>query len=208
MARGRPAIVGVVIGGIFAYAGYSVTNGAGPIPPEIGSAVMGIGALVAVLGIIAQVRAPDRPNLRENEQILDEWHPAQTPSILLIIAGVVATIGGGGLLYFTTTPYIYGIAIGGLGLIVFASGSTRYYKNSLTTYFLTTENAIYEYRLFQKNEKKVHLNEINGSQREDTRLERLVNAGSITLKAPDNHVSFRSVGKPQEVLREIEDKYR
>lgn len=208
MARGKPALFGAATGGIFAYGGYHVTSGPGPIPPEIGGAVIAVGGLVLLLGLIVQLRSPDSPNLRTNEYNIDSWTPVQTPAIVTLSFGLILTAVGGGLLYLTETPYLYGIVVGGLGIFVFVSGSARYYKNTLTTYFLTNQNVIYEYRLFQKNEKKLHLNNINGSQRMDTRLERLVNAGSITMKAPDNQVNFRSVGNPREVLREIEDEYR
>ncbi|MFC6952431.1 PH domain-containing protein [Halorubellus litoreus] len=204
MARGRPAAVGGLIAALLAALGLGVQFDQTPLPPGLGTPLLLVGLLVFAVGVRANQLAPERPTYRDGEEEVLQYNPVQTPAIATMALGVLGFVATGYLLYFTRTPYVYPTVTGLVALALLVSGGATYYRNSLTTYYVTTERAIREYRMFSVDRSDVDIDAVGGVNRTDSRIERLVDAGTVTMRSPSTSVTFRSITDPETVRNEID----
>lgn len=59
--------------------------------------------------------------------------------------------------------------------------------------------------MFSVDRSDVDIDAVGGVKRIDSRIERLVNAGTVTLRSPSTSVTFRSVTDPETVRHEIDN---
>lgn len=156
----------------------------GTVPPEVGLVVLVFGAFVVGLGAYIQyVAAPARPTMREGEEIVDTRNPANRAAIAKTLVGLGFLLAAGYLLYFTFEPYVYPTVAFVVGLYLFSTGFYAYWTNTLTTYYVTNQRLIKEYRFVSLVRHEVPFDKVRGVQERKSVWEALVGLGNVRVSA-------------------------
>lgn len=184
MARGRPAIWSVLFGVFFVSSGAYAYLGQHNAPQEIGLPFVVFGVFVIGVGIyIDYVAAPDEPEMDEDEEIIDTRSPVQRAAIAKM--GIGSTLLGVFIYMalFTFAPYIYPIAALVPGLYLFSTGLFAYWTNTLTTYYITSQRFIKEYRFISLVRQEVRLDKVRGVEERKSIWEALVGLGNVQVSS-------------------------
>lgn len=184
MARGRPAIWSVLFGVFFVSSGAYAYLGRHNAPQEIGLPFVVFGVFVIGVGIyIDYVAAPDEPEMDEDEEIIDTRSPVQRAAIAKM--GIGSTLLGVFIYMalFTFAPYIYPIAALVPGLYLFSTGLFAYWTNTLTTYYITSQRFIKEYRFISLVRQEVRLDKVRGVEERKSIWEALVGLGNVQVSS-------------------------
>jgi membrane protein YdbS with pleckstrin-like domain len=154
------------------------------IPTDAGLILLGFGGFVLALGLYVQfIAAPRAPTMRDDETVIDIRRPAQRGSLARTFASVPFLSAGIYLLYFTVYPYVYPTAALAVGLYLFSSGIYRYWQNTLTTYLVTTERVVEEYRFVSLIRTEVPLDQVKSVQERRSALESLFGLGNVRVSS-------------------------
>lgn len=149
-------------------------------PTELSYPFLLFGLFIIILGLYVHFRAaPDSPTLRENEKIVASQHPTQRVAFVEIVIGTVTLAAAVYLLLFTFRPYIYPTVAFLLGLYFFSNGLYTYWANSLTTYYITNQRVISEYRFLSLVRHELSLEKIRGVEERMSIVETLVGLGNV-----------------------------
>lgn len=164
--------------------GAYVYFGETPYPEVLGAPLLLFGTFVLIVGwYIHLVAAPPAPTLREGEEIIDTRHPTQKAAITKIILGLPFLALAGYLLFFTMVPYVYPTVGFVVGLYLFSTGILTYWTNSLTTYSITNQRVISEFRLLSLVRKEVPMDKIRAVRESKSPVEALVGVGNIRVSS-------------------------
>lgn len=182
MARGLPAVwsalLGVPLIGIGGYVGFGDTD----FPPEFGVPYVLFGLFVMGFGVYVHVVAsPDPPKMRDGEELLDTRHPIQRASLVKVAVGLPLLLVATYLFFFTVSPYVYPTLALVAGLYLFSTGLQTYWSNSLTTYYLTNQRVIKEYRLVSLVRQEVPLAKVRGVEERRSFVESFVGLGNVRV---------------------------
>lgn len=167
----------------FAGGGY-VYAATTPYPELLGLPLVLFGAFVFGMGwYIHLVAMPPSPTLREGEEIIGTRSPTQKAALAKVFLGVPFLVCAGWLLLFTNVPYIYPTLVFVVGLYSFSTGILTYWKNSLTTYFITDERVISEFRLLSLVRTEVPLRKIRAVKESKSPIEAMVGVGNIQVSS-------------------------
>ena len=193
MARGLPAVwsalfgLPLIVAGAYVYGfqtRYPLVANQPAAPPEAGLPLAAFGAFVLALGLYVQfVAAPEAPRMREGERIVDERDPAQRSALAQTFASVPFLAAGIDLLYFTDYPYVYPTVALAVGLYLFSTGIHRYWQNTLTTYFLTTQRVLEEYRFVSLVRNEVPLEKVRAVEERRSAWESLFGLGNVNVRS-------------------------
>lgn len=193
MARGLPAVWSAVFGGPLIGAGIYLFGfqSAVPIvesqpdaPPLAGLLLAAFGCFVVALGAyVRYLGAPDAPRMREAEEILDQRDPAQRNALAETFLSMPILGAGGYLLYFTERPLVYPTVALAVGFYLFSRGIHRYWRNTLTTYYLTNQRVLEEYRFVSLVRDEVPLGKVRGVQERRTIWESLFGLGNVAVRS-------------------------
>jgi membrane protein YdbS with pleckstrin-like domain len=193
MARGLPAAWSALFGlpliaaGAYVYGfqtQYPLVANQPAAPPEAGLPLAAFGAFVLALGLYVQfVAAPEAPRMREGERLVDERQPAQQGALARTFASVPFLAAGIDLLYFTDYPYVYPTVALAVGLYLFSTGIHRYWQNTLTTYFLTDQRVLEEYRFVSLVRNEVPLDAVRAVEERRSPLDSLLRLGSVNVRS-------------------------
>lgn len=184
MARGLPAFWSLVFGGPFALAGASikVNDPSAYVHPDVGLPVLGFGLFIITLGFYIQfLAAPQPPNMREGEEVITTRNPSQRAALARTLIGFALLLGAGYQLYFTFVPYVYPTLLFVLGLYLFSTGLHTYWMNTLTTYYVTNQRLIKEYRFISLVKKEIPFEKVRGVQERKSIFETLVGLGNVRV---------------------------
>lgn len=160
----------------------------------LGVPLMVFGAFVFVIGLYFQiVSAPSAPRLQENEDVVDSRHPSQRVALSKIIIGIPILGVAGYLLFFTLVPYVYPTIIFVVGLYFFSSGLKTYWANTLTSYYVTTQRVMKEYRFLSLRRQEIPLDKIRGVEERKSITEAVVGLGNIQVASGGGGGSVRIV---------------
>jgi Bacterial membrane flanked domain. len=149
-------------------------------PQEIGLPFIAFGLFTISVGLYVEyVAAPDKPEMDDNEEIIDTRSPVQRAAIAKMGIGSVLLGVFVYLVMFTFTPYIYPIAALIPGLYLFSTGLFAYWTNTLTTYYITNQRLIKEYRFISLVRQEVRLNKVRGVEERKSIWEALVGLGNV-----------------------------
>lgn len=193
MARGYPAVWSTVFGLPFLIGGgylyfipqQNLQLPSMLIPPSdlqtIGVPLMLFGFFIIVVGIYIQIAAPPEISIQKNEELIREQHPSQRVAVSKIITSIPFLIISAFLLFFTLYPYIYPTIAFLFGLYFFSSGIKTYWVNTLTSYYVTTNRVVSEYRFISLRRQEIPLNKIRGVEERKSIMEAIVGLGNIRI---------------------------
>jgi hypothetical protein len=209
MARGRPAIWSGIFGILFLSSGAYAYFGQHNAPKEIGLPFIAFGLFIVGVGLyIEYVAAPDEPEMDEDEEIIDTRSPVQRAAIAKMGVGAVLLGVFVYLILFTFTPYIYPIAALIPGLYLFSTGLFAYWTNTLTTYYVTNQRFIKEYRFISLVRREVRLNKVRGVEERKSIWEALVGLGNVKVSSGGGQalqVKAKNIFKSTTIADEIRE---
>ncbi|MFB6131197.1 MAG: PH domain-containing protein [Salinigranum sp.] len=210
MARGRPAVWSAVMGALFVVFGsYLYGTDMGPYSPLVGLPFILFGCFVVLFGLYVHVTAaPAPPRLREDEEIVDTRHPIQRTAQVKIVLGSLLLVAGVYLLFFTYVPYVYPTVTFLLGLYGLSSGLYTYWKNTLTTYYVTNRRLIKEYRLISLRRQEVPFEKVRAVEERRSIPEALVGLGNVRVasgEGPGLAIVVRNVSRSTAFADRIRD---
>lgn len=182
MARGLPAVWSTLLGLPFVGGGAYVYTAETNAPPDLGLPLVVFGAFIVLVGLyIHFVAAPEPPTMREGEQILDTRNPAQRAAFAKTAVGFLLLLVAAYLLFFTLEPYVYPTVALFAGLYAFSTGLHTYWTNTLTTYYVTNERLIKEYRFVSLVRQELPFHKVKGVEESKSLWEALVGLGKVRV---------------------------
>jgi hypothetical protein len=199
MARGKPLLWSLVIGAPFIGIGVLLYFVESVRPAAAGLPVMGFGVIAVAVG--AYLRAAARvesPPLREGEELLATRHPTQRYARARFAVSVPFLLVGLYLLVWTRLPYVYPTVPLAVGLYFYVTAANTYWANTVTTYYLTNQRIIKEYRFLSLLREELPLERVRGVEERKDFIEKLVGLGKIRVASGS--------GRTLEVIiRDIDD---
>jgi hypothetical protein len=209
MARGLPAVWSTIIGGVFCLTGLYLYTGTNRYPILFGLPFLLFGAFIILLGVyIHFVTAPDPPTMRDGEEIIDTRSPTQKVAIVKIAVGFPFVLMAIYLMYFTRQPYVYPTGSLFIGLYGLSSGLITYWKNTLTTYYVTTIRVVKAYRFVSLVQREVPLKKVRGVEERQSFIESFVGLGNIRVASGGGSGTLEIVVRNIENSRDFADKVR
>lgn len=211
MARGLPAVWSTLLGAPFAGGGAYVylQNPSSVVPKEVGLPVIAFGVFAFILGLyIHFVAAPDPPTMREGEKVLATRDPAQRAAAAKIAFGFIVLLVTGYLLYFTFYPYVYPTVTLVVGLFTFSTGLYTYWTNTLTSYYVTNQRLIKEYRFISLVRQELPFDKVRGVEERKSIWEAIVGLGNVRVASGGGgtlEVVIRNIYTPTDFADEIRD---
>jgi hypothetical protein len=207
MARGLPAVWSVLLGLPFvAGGGYALVVDT-YVPNEAGIPFVGFGLFVAALGVyIHYVAAPDPPTMRDGEEIVETRNPAQRAAAVKTALGFLLMLVTAYFLFFTFEPYIYPLVTLLGGLYLFSTGLHAYWTNTLTTYYVTNQRLIKEYRFISLVREELPFDKVRGVEERKSIWETLVGLGNVRVASGGGgtlEVVVRNIYSPTDFADEI-----
>lgn len=200
----------MVVSTPFLTTGGYVALGRTQFEPEAGVPILLFGGFVILIGLYIQFRAaPEAPSLEDGESVIETRHPTQWAAAIRMLIGLPFLVLCGYLLFFTFLPYVYPTVAGVIGGTLLLTGLTRYWRNTLTTYWLTNRYVIKEYRFLGMGRNFIPLDKIEGSRDLKTPIEALVGVGHVAVasagKAPGKTTSIetRAIPEAEEFAKKI-----
>lgn len=200
MARGLPAIWSTALGIIFGAIGIYLYAGQNTHPGLFGAPFILFGLFIIIIGAYVQfIAAPEPPSIQQEETIIETRKPTQKVAFLKIAVSLPFLLVAIYLLFVTRVPYVYPTGTLLLGLYLLSSGLLTYWKNTLTTYYVTTERVIKAYRFISLIQQEVLLDKVRGVEESRSFTETLVGLGNIRI------ASGGGGGTLEVVIKNIED---
>jgi hypothetical protein len=182
MARGKPLLWSAVIGLPYLAIGAALWLTEAVQPSSAGFPVMGFGVVAIVIGVyLRSAAAIEPPPLRAGEELLAARHPTQRVARAKFVVSIPFLLLGLYLLVETHLPYVYPTIPAAVGLWVYFSAANTYWANTVTTYYLTTERIIKEYRFFSLLREELPLERVRGVQERKGIIEKFVGLGNIRV---------------------------
>lgn len=209
MARGLPAVWSAVLGGPFVLGGAYVyfADPSEFVPPSVGLPILGFGLFIVALGVyIHFVAVPDPPTMREGEEVIDSRNPAQHAALAKTMIGLLFLAVAAYLLFFTFRPYMYPTVAFLIGLYLFSTGLHTYWTNTLTTYYVTNQRLIKEYRFISLVKQEIPFNKVRGVEERKSIWEALVGLGNVRVASGGGgtlEVVIRNIYSPTNFADEI-----
>lgn len=207
MARGLPAAWSAVLGLPFVAGGFYAVARSPNVPSEAGLPFVGFGVFVILLGLYVQfVAAPEPPTMRDGEEIIETRNPAQRAAAVKAAVGFVVLSVAGYLLFFTFLPYVYPLAALVGGLYLFSTGLYAYWTNTLTTYYVTNQRLIKEYRFISMVREELPFEKVRGVEERRSVWETIVGLGNVRVASGGGRtleVVVRNVYSPTEFADEV-----
>lgn len=199
MARGAPRLWGLGLGlpaiggGLFAL----LSGGGNGVPPAVGYPFVALGGMAALIGTYVDRVAPEELNV----DAVETFKPSQLAAYLLGGASFVPLVVTLHLLFNTLVPYVWPTLVFTVFVFLFVKALVRYWQNSLTTYYVTEDRVISEYRFIGVKRKSAAVAEIGNVTRRQSAVETLTGLGNVTVRSPSANVTFSDLGRPAEAER-------
>ncbi|WP_227354045.1 PH domain-containing protein [Haladaptatus salinisoli] len=182
MARGKTIVWSSMLGLPFVLAGGLLLLDTTRLPTTFGLPFVLFGLFVIGTGAYVQWQSsPNRPHLRDGEELVDYRHPTQRVAAVKIALSYPCLFATMYLLFFTFLPYVYPTVALVIGLYLFSTGVHTYWTNSLTTYFITSDRILKEYQFVSRVRREVPLNKVRGVEERKSITEALVGLGNVRV---------------------------
>ena len=184
MARGLPAVWSAIFSAPFVIGGAHVyiEDPSPTVPAQVGLPIIGFGLFIVILGLyIHFVASPDAPTMGENEHVIDTRMPAQRAAVAKAVIGFAVLLVAGYYLFFTLQPYVYPTVTFIGGLYLFSTGLFTYWTNTLTTYYVTNQRVIKEYRFISLVRRELPFKKVRGVEQRKSIWEAFVGLGNVRV---------------------------
>lgn len=181
MTRGKPAVWSSILGSPFVITGGWLYLGQTEYPPIMGLPFAFFGLFVITVGIYIHAVGPSEPRLQDGEEVLEIRHPTQRVAFVKIGIGLPLLVATVVFLFFTRLPYVYPTVTLLTGLYFFSVGLHTYWTNTLTSYYVTTERIIKEYRFLSLIRQEIPHSKVRGVQERKSVTESLVGLGNVRV---------------------------
>lgn len=181
MTRGKPAIWSSFLGLPFIFTGGWLYLGQVEYPPVVGVPFALFGLFIIVIGGYIHAVGPSEPRIQSGEEVLEKRHPIQRVALVKIGIGLPLLVVTVFLLFFTRVPYVYPTAALLVGLYVFSTGLHTFWTNTLTSYYVTTDRIIKEYRFLSLVRREIPHSKVRGVQERKSITESLVGLGNVRV---------------------------
>lgn len=199
MTRGLPAVWSTALGLVFEAVGIYLSVWQQAHPSLFGVPFLVFGLFIILVGAYVQfVAAPDPPSMQQDETLIETRQPTQKVALLKLAVSLPVLLVALYLLFWTLVPYLYPTVTLLVGLYLLSSGLLTYWKNSLTTYYVTTERVIKAYRFAALVQQEVPLSKVRGVEQRRSFSETLVGLGNIRIASGGG-------GTLEVVVKNIED---
>ncbi len=209
MARGMPAIWSGIVAAPFVFSGgYFYLQGPfGSVPRTIGLPILVFGLFILAGGVyIHVIAAPEPPTMREGEKLIDSRNPAQRVAAVKAFVGFGFLVVSAWLLFGTSQPYAYPTTAFFLGLYLFSTGIHTYWTNTLTTYYVTTQRLIKEYRFVSLVREELPFDKVRGVEERRSIWESLVDLGNVRVASGGGgtlEIVIKNIYSPRSFADEI-----
>ena len=188
MSRGTYTKWSPILGAPFLFVGLYLYLFSNNLPKELGYPFLIFGLFIVVIGLYVHFRAaPKPPTLRDQEEIIATQHPTQRVALLELVFGLIAFVVALYLLLFTFRPYVYPTVAFLIGIYLFSSGLYTFWANSLTTYYITNQRVISEYRFLSLARHELSLEKIRGVEERRSIVETIVGLGNVYVASGGGH---------------------
>ncbi|MFT4891364.1 MAG: hypothetical protein ACI9YT_002296 [Halobacteriales archaeon] len=201
MARGVPHLWGAglgipsLLGGVYVLA----TGGTETAPAGLGYPFVILGAVALLLGFYVSRVSPEPPEVEP----IEIFKPSQLSAQLLGVASLPLFVVTIYLLFWTRFPYVWPTLAFVMFVSLFVKGLVRYWQNSLTTYYVTDDRVISEYRFIGVKRNSAEIGEIGSVERRQSAVETLTGLGNVTVRSPSADVRFSDLARPAEAERTL-----
>lgn len=194
MARGAPRLWGVALGVPTIGGGvYSLVAGAGA-PATLGYPLIGFGVVTIIIGLYVGSVSPEPVDVDP----IEEFKPSQLSAYLTGAASLPFLVVTLYLLYGTGVPYVWPTLTFLAFVVLLVKGSVRYWQNTLTTYYVTDDRIISEYRFLSLKRSSINHGDITNVSRVQTLTETLTGLGSVKITVAGSGLTLRDLARPEQ----------
>lgn len=210
MSRGLPHVVGAIVGCLFGLTGGYIYVGQTPAPNAIGITLALFGTGVFLTGWYVHRVSPAPIDFGTDERVITTVEPNQLVAVIRLVVGGAVLLVAGYLLFATQVPFVYPTLAFTFGFAILLTGLVRYWKNTLTTHYVTTQRIVSEYRFISLNRQIIQIDDVIGVSRTQSVLESLVGYGSVLVSSGGGNPSaseivFSNVANPREAVSALQN---
>jgi len=208
VGRGKPALWSALLGLPFVGGGAWLYLSQQQYPPVFGVPFVAFGLFIITVGAYVHIVSPSKLRTGEGEEILMTRHPTQRVATVKISIGLPLLLLTVILLYFTRIPYVYPTLTFAVGLYTFSKGLYVYWANSLTTYYMTNQRVVKEYRFLSLVRREVPHRKVRGVQERQSLIETLVGLGNVIVASGGGRsleVRMRNMERSEEFADAVRD---
>jgi uncharacterized membrane protein YdbT with pleckstrin-like domain len=114
------------------------------------------------------------------------------------MVSLAATVG---LLIGTGVPHVWPTVTFLAFLGLFVKALVRYYQNTLTTYYVTRDRIVSEYRFLPLNRTSINHEDVANVSRRQSAVETLTGLGSVRVSVAGGQITLRDLGDPGDAER-------
>lgn len=182
-----PAVWSSVLGAPFVLTGGWLYLGQVEFPPVMGLPFALFGLFIVVVGLYIQVAGSSEPRLQDGEEVIEKRYPTQRVAFVKVGVGLPLLVATGYTLFFTHLPYVYPTVTLLPGLYAFSTGLHTYWTNTLTSYWVTSDRIIKEYRFLSLVRQEIPHSKVRGVQERKSITESLVGLGNVRVASGGGH---------------------
>lgn len=207
MSRGNPRLWSTVMAIPFVIAGLWLYIGKTGYPSTVGLPFLFFAIFISAVGTyVHYVGAPNQPELQEGDELIVSRHPTQRVALVKIVSSVPFLLLTVYLFFYTIYPYVYPTVAFLAGLYLFSGGLHTYWTNLLTTYYVTSERVIKEYRLVSLVRQEVPLQKVRGVQERKSVIETFVGLGNVRVASGEGRsleIIMKDMGRSEQFASKV-----
>lgn len=174
----------------------------GTVPTGTSYPFLVLGAFAIVLGAYVTYAAPGP----ESYDTLVVFEPTNLPAYAYAVFSLASLAVTLYLLYGTEVPYLWP----GLAFLAFLVGFLQalfvFFKNMLTTYYVTPDRLISEYRFLSLTRTSFEHEDVTNVTRRQSVLETLLGLGTVTVSVPSGTITLDNLRNPDEAEEVLNSK--
>lgn len=196
----RRELLGVpIIGVILAAFAWRVSQEPG-VPTVLTDLIYGLSIFVFIGGVVLYFRAPSRFHIRDEESIIEAYHPRLVLAYVLMTASIPMLASSIYVFEYTTRPYVFVFMPLVVGLYLLISGILRYWKNTLTTYYITTERIVRATRFLSVDNAHLDIEKISSWNDGHAWYSGLLGIEQASFATPSGSIRLRDSPKDKNVV--------
>jgi membrane protein YdbS with pleckstrin-like domain len=185
MSRTGPALWSGLVAVPFVLTGLLVVLAADSpeavLPTEVGYGLVAFGVFITLVGLYVSRVAPSAPTLRGGESVVEVRTPTQRVAAFNIGLSIPLFALTVYLYYGTVVEYVYPALTLVVAFVLFVNGLVAYWRNTLTTYYVTTTRILWEYRFLSLQRREIPVDRIRSIEERQSLTETLTGIGNVRV---------------------------